>query len=207
MTERKQDIHEVSFVFALQRGDPSAVDYFFNKYAKQLYHFSLSYLKSEYDAEEVVQEIFLKIWEKHRNIDPNQAFSKYLFTIAINSIRKNFLERAKEEKFKLELYNVLVEETSQEKEEINYYLYLKVLNEQIELLPEKRKEIFVMHKKEGLTVTEISEILSISPKTVENQITSAMKSIRNGFYQKNLKGFYLFYLLHSSFPFNRRLFS
>ena len=202
MKEDIQDIKEVSFVFALQRGEASAVDYFFNKYAKQLYRFAFSYLKSESDAEEIVQEIFLKIWEKRKNIDPNQAFKKYLFTITLNSIRKNFLQKAKEEKFKLELYNVLLEQSIEEKEEINYHSYLKILNEQIELLPEKRKEIFVMHKKEGLTVKEVSEILNISPKTVENQLTSAIKSIRDGFYQKNLKGLYLLYLLHSSFPLN-----
>lgn len=199
MKEDFQDIQEVSFVFALQRGEPSAVDYFFNKYAKQLYRFAFSYLKSENDAEEIVQEIFLKIWEKRKNIDPNQAFKKYLFTIALNSIRKSFLQKAKEEKFKLELYNVVLEQNIQEKEEINYHLYLRILDEQIELLPEKRKEIFVMHKKEGLTVKEVSEILNISPKTVENQLTSAIKSIRDGFYKKNMKGLYMFYLLHSVF--------
>ena len=195
MTKKKQEIYEGAFVLALQRGESYAVDYFFNKYAKQLYRFSLSYLKSETDAEEVVQEIFLKIWEKRRNIDPTQAFRKYLFTIAINSIRKNFLQRAKEEKFKFELYDILLEENQQEKEEINYHLYLKVLDQQIELLPARRKEIFIMHKKEGLTVPEISKVLNLSPKTVENQITSAIKEIREGFFRRNMKGLYLYFLL------------
>lgn len=205
MKEDNYDINELSFVFALQRGEPSAVDYFFNKYANQLYRFVFSYLKSEADAEEIVQEIFIKIWEKRKDIDPNQAFRKYLFTIAINSIRKSFLKKAREEKFKAELYDVLMEQNNQEKEEINYALYLKILNEQIELLPKKRKEIFVMHKKEGLTVNEVAEILDISPKTVENQLTSAMKSIREGFYNKDLKGLYLLYLLHSSFSYSPNL--
>lgn len=205
MKKEIQDIHEVKFVFALQRGEPSAVDYFFNKYANQLSRFVFSYLKSEADTDEIVQEIFIKIWEKRKNIDPNQAFQKYLFTIAINSIRKSFLQKAREEKFKLELYDVLMDQNKQESEEINYHLYLKILVDQIEMLPEKRKEIFVMHKKEGLTVNEISEILGISPKTVENQLTSAMKSIRNGFYQKNLKGLYLLFLFHSSFQSNQKL--
>jgi len=193
--EKGKDILDAPYAKAMKSGETYAFDYFFNKYAKIIYQFTLSFLKSEADSEELVQEIFIKLWDRRKNINPQRSFRAYLFTIAINSIRDFFNIKAKENKFKLELYDFLLGEKN-EQEEINFHLYLKILDEQIELLPDKRKEIFIMHKKEGLTITEIAGILKISPKTAENQLASAVKTIRDAFYKKNLKGLYLFLFLN-----------
>jgi RNA polymerase sigma-70 factor (ECF subfamily) len=188
----KNDIAEVHAVELLRAGDIAAFGYLFEKYSKELHHFALRILKSQPDADEVVQDVFLKIWEKRRQIDPGQLFSPYLFTIALNNIRKKFLCKARENRFKVELYDELVLGTPEEPEEKNFANYLKMLDDQIDKLPEKRRQIFLMHKKEGLTVSEVSSYLNVSPKTVENQITAAIKAIREAFNEKNIKGLYLF---------------
>ncbi len=190
----EQDIAEIQILQALRNGETYAFDYLFEKYSKALYHFSLKLLKSSEKAEEIVQNVYLKIWEKRSGIDPYQLFRSYLFTIALNDIRKAFLEKAKENQFKEVLYDNLVSSEQDNNEGINFAYYLRILDEQIKLLPEKRKEIFLMHYKEGLTVTEIAGFLNISCKTAENQLTVALKSIREAFHERNIKGLYLFFI-------------
>jgi len=81
----------------------------------------------------------------------------------------------------------------EEQAEKDFSHYLAILDEQVEKLPGKRREIFLLHKKEGLTVAEVAGYLNLSPKTVENQITAAIKSLRDAFLKKNIKGLYLFF--------------
>jgi len=101
----KKDIQEEFVLRSLKDGEVYAFEYLFEKYSKVLFRFSCKILKSQTEAEEVVQQVFLKIWEKRKNIDPQQQFNAYLFTVALNDIRKSFLAKAKENKFKVELYD------------------------------------------------------------------------------------------------------
>ena len=189
----KKDIQEELILRSLRDGEVYAFEYLFEKYSKVLFRFSCKILKSQTEAEEVVQQVFLKVWEKRRSIDPEQKFNAYLFTVALNDIRKSFLAKAKENKFKVELYDVLFGEFSEDQDEKDFSHYLAILDEQVEKLPGKRREIFLLHKKEGLTVAEVAGYLNLSPKTVENQITAAIKSLRDAFLKKNIKGLYLFF--------------
>ncbi|MEL7585912.1 MAG: RNA polymerase sigma-70 factor [Prolixibacteraceae bacterium] len=192
--KQKNGIAEIRTVVSLKAGDVAAFDYFFENYSKELHHFSLKILKSKQDADEVVQEVFLRIWEKRDQINPLKSFRSYLFTIALNNIRGRFLKTAKENRFKVELYDELVSAASEEPEEKIFSHYLSILDELIRKLPERRKEIFLMHKKEGLTVPEVAGYLDLSPKTVENQLTAALKTLREAFNERNIRGLYLFFV-------------
>ena len=187
MTERK-------FIQGLRNGELYAFEYFFEKYSKTLYRFSSNLIKSDAEAEEIVQITFLKIWEKRRQIDPDQSFSAYLFTVALNNIRKSFLAKAKEDQFKIDLFDFLMHQSNETGEEYNLSGYLKLLDQEIDRLPEKRREIFLLLKKDGLTVNEAAAFLNISPKTVENQLTAALKTIRAAFEEKGLRGLYLLFI-------------
>ncbi len=192
----EKDINETYFLEALKRGESHAVDYFFNRYAKQLYAFSFKFLKADADTEEIVQDIFLKIWESRQRINSQLPFRPYLFTVTLNAIRKHFLEKAKVERFKAEIYDSFFQNAQKEDEEIDFHCYMTQLDKYIQSLPERRRAIFLMHYKEGLTVSEIASYLGISPKTVENQLTAAMKTIRDCFYNSNITGIYLWVLLN-----------
>ena len=189
----KFDQSERHFAVALRDGQLYAFEYFFEKYSKVLFHFSYNLLKSRVEAEEIVQNVFLKIWEKRSRFDPEQAFRAYLFTIALNDIRKTFIEKAKREAFKVELFEFLLTHANDSDEELNFGYYLKMLDQEIDRLPEKRREVFLLLKKEGLTVNEAANFLSISPKTVENQLTAAIRTIRDAFFEKKVKNLYLFF--------------
>ncbi|HOS73382.1 MAG TPA: sigma-70 family RNA polymerase sigma factor, partial [Bacteroidales bacterium] len=83
----------------LQKGDVEAFDLIYEKYAGKLYLFGLKYLRTSADAEELVQSVFLKIWENHKQLNKELSFKSYLFTIAYNDICKLFRKRKYMQKF------------------------------------------------------------------------------------------------------------
>jgi len=190
LTEDKD--HEL--VLLLQGGSLSAFEKLFGRYGQKLFNFSLSYLKNQDDAGEVVQEVFLKIWLNRASLKADASFQSYLFTIAFNAIKKLFNRKAKEEQFKLELVDVLSSEESTADYENNYQLVVGKLNYFIEEMPEKRREIFIQRKQQGKPVRQIAREMDISVKTVENQITEAMKFIRKRFEEELPDGLLLFAL-------------
>ena len=89
---------DFDMVESLQKGDVEAFDLIYEKYSGRLFNFGLKYLKSSDEAEELVQSVFLKIWENHQRLKKELYFKAYLFTIAYNDIckffrRKNYLRK------------------------------------------------------------------------------------------------------------------
>ena len=182
----------------LKQGDSKAFDDLFNKYSQRLYSFSLRYLKSEEDAEEVVQEVFLYIWEKRDGLNPDQSFNSYIFTIAYNMIRKYFIKRSRENAFKDEQLYVFLNEDNNLDQLIDYKFLLQKVESIINSLPERRKEIFIKRKYEGSAIKQIAEELGISPNTVENQLASAQKQIQKELQKEKLAGLLFFMLFVSA---------
>jgi RNA polymerase sigma-70 factor (ECF subfamily) len=156
----------------------------------------MGYLKSEAESEELVQEVFTIIWEKRANLKEELSFKSFLFTIAFNIIRKHF--RAKSylaEYFKSDINADLDMQTSQK---ITYDSLYQYITELVNQLPERRKEIFIKSRFKGLSIKEIAEELNISHKTVENQLTDALKFIRTNLNRENIPVILFFILFISS---------
>jgi RNA polymerase sigma-70 factor (family 1) len=181
-------------VKSLQQGDVKAFDELYNKYSQRLYNFSFKYLKSPEEAEEVVQEVFLYIWDKKEGLKPDNSFNAYIFTIAYNIIKKFFIKKLRDNEFKDDLiYSLLKQENNLDKI-IDYKFLLEKVESIIHLLPKKRKEIFLKRKYDGFSVRQIAEELGISPNTVENQLASAQKQIQNELKKEKLSGLIFFIL-------------
>lgn len=165
-------------VKSLKSGDHFAFERLFIKYGQKLFAFSKSYLRSEDDAEEIVQDVFMKIWDNRLSLRTDTSFQSYLFTIAYNAIKKSFNKKSKNEVFKHQVLETFQNEEKPDDFEANYQLLLEKLNKVIDGLPERRKDIFIQRKKEGKAVKQIAAELNISVKTVENQITEAIKQIK-----------------------------
>lgn len=178
----------------LKNGDIKAFDELFNKYSQKLFNFSVKYLKSAEEAEEVTQEVFLYIWEKREGLKPDNSFNSYLFTIAHNIIRKHFNRKARDNAFKDELIYELLKQDNNLDEIIDYKFLLEKVESVIESLPPRRKEIFIKRKYLGLPVKQIADELGISANTVENQLASAQKQIQEELQKKKLAGL-LFFIL------------
>lgn len=175
MKEKTED--DVALVKSLSKGNVLAFNTLFKKYSNRLYHFAFGYLKSEVESEEIVQEVFTKIWEKRSEIKKELSFKSYLFTIAFNIIRKHFRTQAYIcEYFRTKNNNDLDFHTSQK---IDFNSLQGYISELIDKMPERRREIFIKSRLKGLSINEIAEELEISHKTVENQLSSALKYIRS----------------------------
>ncbi len=188
---------EQELVILLRNDSPVAFEQLFGQYSQKLYQFVFSYLKSDADSEEIVQEVFLKIWKNRARLKSDKSFKSYLFTIAFNAVKKNFNKKMQEDKYKHELFEWL----SQEKHELEFRpefeALLEKLDSLIEQLPEKRKIIFLKRKKEGKPISEIADEMEISPKTVKNQITEAMNQLKKSFGNSDISSM-LFYFLFVS---------
>lgn len=167
----------------------------FHHYSNRLYQFSLKYLKSEAEAEELVQEVFTKIWENRSELKTELSFNAYLFTIAFNAIRKHFRKKLHADKY---LTNEATTDFNIDTDQkIDYDSLRRFLDHIVALLPARRKEIFIKSRYEGLSVKEIAEEMKISKKTVENQLTEALRYIRLQLSKEHLCGL-LFFILYIS---------
>lgn len=185
---------ERELVNALIKGDLTAFDLLFEKYHKKLFYFAKGYLRSEEDAEDLIQEVFVKIWESRSDIKEHLSFNSFLYTITYNSILKHFRKKGREKKYVDRYAADVLKEINSTSEEVEYRNVLEKVKKYVDQLPEKRKEIFIMSRFEGYNNTEIAQRLQISKKTVENQIYQALKYLRS---HLNKEGFFLalfFYL-------------
>lgn len=162
---------EKKLVSQLRDDDVQAFDSLFHTYNRRLYRFAFSILKNKEDAEGIVQEVFLRIWDKRAGIDSSKSFKSYLFTISYNLIMDELRLRLKEkanlshpEKF----FNI---EELTSAQEADYNLLKSWVDEAVEELPEKRKQIYKLSREEGLSHKEISEKFNIMLKTKLLEVT------------------------------------
>lgn len=171
-----------------------AFDQLFSKYSKKLYYFAKGYLGSKEDAEGLVQEVFLMVWNKRKELKEHLSFNAFLYTVTYNAIRKYFRKKAREKKY---LDRFLVDYDGKYNKtvtDIEYNNLLELANEAIEKLPEKRKLIFQLSRHKGLSNMEIAKRMGVSKKTVENQIHSAFKFLREQFGKETLLTLLFYYL-------------
>jgi RNA polymerase sigma-70 factor (ECF subfamily) len=186
MAEKSQDRNLVQL---LQRGNVAAFDSLFEVYSPKLFGFALKYFRNEPEAEELVQEVFVKVWENRQALKSELSFKSYLFTIALNQIRKYFNKKATSLRY-LESLQKEPEFTDQPAiQEDDYESALKKINHIIDQMPPRRREIFLKSKMEGISSKEIAAELKISAGTVDNQVSEALRFIRTQLKQENLSLF------------------
>lgn len=180
------EMAEKQQVAALRNDDVKAFDKLFREYGKRLYFFAYGYLKSKEEAEEVVQEVFFRIWRNRKSLKTELSFKAYLFKIAYHHILEVFEKAEKRNSYLHELADTSEIVSSETEDQINYSALLERIEELVEQLPQRQKEIFRKRKIEGLPVKAIAEELNISPKTIENHLTQAMKRIKLGLDESDL---------------------
>jgi len=194
---KRADI-DSKLISGLKKDNHDSFQQLFEYYSVPLYKFAIGYLKSKELTEDLVQEVFLKIWDNRENLKTNTSFQSYLFTIALNSVRKHFNNLSKQTEFKHQILTDLSENQYDLDKNLDYEFLLEKLDEFISQMPEKRREVFIKKKYEEKSLKEIAEELSITPKTVEYHITEAMKYLKNEFERFNLHGILFFQLFIES---------
>ena len=152
-------------------------DSYFRRYYQTLCYFAFNYLKEQDEAEDVVQEVFIKVWESREFIREDDNFKGLLFVISRNLIFNQHRKNVNEDFYKMTVLSAM--ETSYNlEEEITAYNLGEYIDHLIEELPERRRVIFNLSRKEHKSYKEIAFQLNISEKTVENQISEALKFLK-----------------------------
>jgi len=185
---------ESELINGLKKNNHDSFQKLFEYYSKPLFKFAFSYLKSKEAAEDVVQDVFFKIWNNRKKIKTGTSFQSYIFTITLNAVRNHFNKLSAINELK---HNILIDITNSKSEldtDINYQLITDKLDELISRMPEKRREVFIKKKMENKSLKEIAEELVITTKTVEYHITEGMKYLKLEFEKLQINGL-IFFLL------------
>lgn len=165
-------------ILGLRSGEEDSFNELFKLYGPRIYRFGLAYLKNKSDAEELMQDVFMRIWEKRKNIDVSRNFKSYIYKIAVNSIydliRKKNIEKAFLD-FTRENFQPGVETLWHE---VIWNDMLSRLNSLMDKLPKQRKTVFMMSREDGLSNQQIADKLNLSKRTVENQIFRAINYLK-----------------------------
>ncbi|MDX1699093.1 MAG: RNA polymerase sigma-70 factor, partial [Melioribacteraceae bacterium] len=171
----------------------------YEKYSGGIYGFSLKLLKSTDFAEEVVQDVFLKVWNTRNDLDVNLNFKSFIYTIAKN-LSLNILKRAAND---LNLRDQLLytQETfsTSTKDNLLNKEYENVKRNAINSLSSGRRRIFLMSREEGLSYEEIAKNLGISVNTVKTQMKTALKNIRKHLSKHGDMDFLIFHIIYFTF--------
>lgn len=179
---------EKDLLARLKNADEEAFTQIFEMYVKKVYQFVLSYNKEKTEAEDITQNVFIKIWEKKLSINIDKSFEGFIFTIAyrlvIDYFRKNSVHFHRTTIIGLAEESIASQVNSDDllKRHNLESLYEKALQS----LTAKRKEIFLLSRHNGLSNKQIAEQLGISIKTVENQMTAALSSLKAFFSASDL---------------------
>ena len=161
--------------------DKAAFAFLYRSYWAKVYNFTRLYITSAVDVEEIVQEVFIKIWENEE-----QNFAGYLFITMRNLVFNRSRKNLNEPFYQLSVIEA-VEESYDIEEELDAANLRTHISALISMLPPRQQEVFRLSRDEELSYREIAERLQISERTVEHHISDALKFLR-----KNIKLYLLF---------------
>ncbi|WP_256010156.1 RNA polymerase sigma-70 factor [Desertivirga xinjiangensis] len=197
MSDNFSGISEENRLFSLLcEGNKEAFDKIYKLYWKKLFVYLVKVIQDKEAAQDIVQEIFVSLWLRRDSIPHSTTLAGYLFTAA----RFKGISHIQASANKTKHLDNLIKYYSEQRDVVNEEYAAKelnlVLNKEIEKLPPKMREVFVLSRKENLSYKEISEKLNISDKTVKKQINNALKHFKlilneGSFYQILVLGSYL----------------
>lgn len=181
-------------IVKVQNGDRGAFRFLIELYYDDLYIFAQSLCRNEDLSKDLVQEVFFSLWENRKNVKTKSVLKGWLY----QSLKNKFIDHIRKHKKETVLVETNLAETTEQiafgenQQELNRKVNL--LEKEIELLPKKCHEVFVLSKKEGLSNQEIADYMNISLKTVEGHLTKALKILREKLRDQFKLLFTLFYI-------------
>lgn len=170
-------INQISFLKSLKKGEPKAYTFLIDSYHHKLCLYAFS-LTNDHDlSEDIVQNVFIRIWKIRQKLKDDFNFKSYLY----KSVYNEFIDQYRKQKNVLALEKKHIDALSfivEEEDEKSLERLIKLVKKEIQNLPPKCKETFLLSKYEGLTNIEIADYLNISTKSVEGHITKAFSILR-----------------------------
>ena len=169
---------ERELVHGLNKGDEHAFEQLYHLYSVRLLKKLMILLKDGEIAKEVLQDIFLAIWEKRESIDPDKSLRSYLFRMAENKIVDVFRKAARDKKLMERLVSVSAAQYRHTEDIVAFRESNTLLQQAINGLPPQRKKIFILCRLEGKTYEEAGRILGISSGTVNDHMVKALRTVK-----------------------------
>lgn len=171
-----KDIITQELLTRLKEGDILAFDKVYDLYSHKLFSFVFKILKNEDEADDIVQEVFVKIWESRNKLNDYKLLNSYIFTIAYNNSIDLIRKRINNKKYIEYLKNsATVNFASTTINQLEFNELSNNLKKIITQLPDRQKQVYLLHREKGLTYPEIAQQLGISKNTVENHMVKALK--------------------------------
>ena len=170
---------ERTWIDGVRDGDEEAFERMFRAYYPQLCRFAAEYVDSANRARDLVQDVFLRIWERRREWTLRRSLKAYLY----RAVRNRALNAVRDQGTRQEAEAGLEHRTEGAArrtavDTVHAGTLSQEVEEAIDALPERRRIAFLLHRRHGLTYKEIARAMGITPKTVENQIGRALKALR-----------------------------
>lgn len=162
----------------LKKGSKSAFTSLYAHYAPRIRAFALRWTKNSMYAEDLTQEVFIRLWKERENIRQSNSIKSFLFTIASNSLINAYHKTVNSPIFEDYLKHIDSLPSGRSFDPLEYSHFLEAINRFIEKMPASRCRIVKLSKLEGYSNKEISEILSLKEQTVKNQLSIGVKELR-----------------------------
>ena len=173
----KQDIDE-DLLQQIINGDTVAYATVYELFKDLVFAFAYSLIKDRDTAEEVVQQVFFKLWERREQIDVTQSFSAYIKRITYNHIIDFFRKVKRETQLQAELQRNMESLCNSHQDMLTRKDLETIYRTAIELLPTQKKNVYLLAKEEDLSYDEIATEMNISKNTVRNHMTIAIQFVR-----------------------------
>ena len=177
----KADQNDQHFLELIAAGDQNAFRRIFETYSNKVYGFALKLTRSTTLAEEIVQDVFMKIWINRESLEAIRSFPAYIFTLTKNHTFNTLKRIAIEEAAKNTLGKKMNVANYETEDAVNYNESQRLLNQAINNLPPQQKLVYSMCQQEGLKYEEVAQRLKISRLTVKTHMQQALRSIKSHF--------------------------
>ena len=171
---------DIALITAIKQGNKRVFEGFYKKYYKQLFAIAYRYTGQAQAAEEIVHDVFIKIWNKAGQLNVQQSMKSYLFKSVINS-SLNFIKKEKMDAQKRLVYIKVQDESLGDQDRDAEEELLNRLEEALKLLPEKCRQVMFLSRFGKLKQQEIADQMNISVKTVKNHLTYGFQKMRQHF--------------------------
>lgn len=169
---------ENQWVRQMHNNNAAGFEQMYRHYFPRLCQFILRYIHSKSIARDLIQDVFHSVWENRRNLKPNGKLRAYLYTAARNQALKYLRDEEGLNHTDVEDFSLLKSSAITPEEQLTYDEFEQKVLEAIQQLPERRRQVFLMHREDNLTYRETAEVLGLSIKTVETHMSRSLKFLR-----------------------------
>ena len=192
----KVECPDITLLHDLKNNDFSAFNTIYQQYSKPLYVYLLHKLKEPEVCNDVLQDIFVSLWEKREQLNIDVSIKAYLYQVARYKIIDLYRQDVKYQKYLAELAEFMTIDESTITDRIDNRKKLQEIELAVNKLPEKMREIFILSRYEHQTTRDIASKTNLSPQTVKNQLSKALRILRINYMSIDIVLIFFLLLLH-----------